>query len=64
MKKFGAEHPITLKMLYNLATTYYNAGRVPEAIALYEQVRDARVKTLGADHPDTLATQSSLAGGI
>ena len=42
-------------------SAYRFAGRTPEAIALLEQVRDARVKKLGADHPDTLNTLSSLA---
>jgi tetratricopeptide (TPR) repeat protein len=33
---------------------------LPEAIALYEQVRDAQVKKLGADHPSTLITLDNL----
>jgi len=32
-----------------------------EAIALFEQVKGARVKKLGADHPDTLSTLNGLA---
>jgi tetratricopeptide (TPR) repeat protein len=34
---------------------------LPEAIALFEQVRDARVRTLGADHLCTLTTLNNLA---
>jgi tetratricopeptide (TPR) repeat protein len=45
----------------NLATAYYATGKLPEAIALFQQVRDMRVKKLGADHPDTLGTLSNLA---
>ena len=37
------------------------AGMLPEATALFEQVRDARVKKLGVDHPDTLTTLNNLA---
>ena len=37
-------------------------ARLNEAIALFEQVRDAQVKKLGADHPDTLTTLHNLAG--
>ena len=46
---------------YNLAAAYQAAGKLPEAIALFEQVRDAQVKKLGADHPDTLTTLNNLA---
>ena len=34
---------------------------MPEAVALFEQVRDARMKQFGPDHPVTLATLQSLA---
>ena len=47
--------------LSNLGTNYKDAGRVPEAIAIFERLRDARVATLGPDHPDTLNTLNSLA---
>jgi hypothetical protein len=45
----------------NVAHDYTYAGRPKEAITLLEQVRDARVKQLGPDHPDTLASQHDLA---
>jgi tetratricopeptide (TPR) repeat protein len=35
---------------------------LPAAIALFEQVRDVRVKKFGADNPDTLVTLNNLAG--
>src|SRR5262249_19412323 len=34
--------------------------KLPEAVALHEQLRDAVVKKLGADHPGTLATLNNL----
>ena len=40
---------------------YRAYGRTPEAIALFEQVREKQVMVLGADHPDTLITLSDLA---
>ncbi|MBF6166919.1 tetratricopeptide repeat protein [Streptomyces gardneri] len=45
-----------------LAYTYGSAGRVDEAITLYEQVLTDQVRVLGADHPDTLNTRHNLAG--
>ena len=61
VKKLGAGHPDTLSTLNDLAWAYHYTGKLPQAIALFEQVRDARVKELGADHPATLATLNDLA---
>ena len=61
MKKLGADHPLTLATLDNLAGAYLSIGKTAEAVALYKQVRDARVKKLGADHPLTLVTMNNLA---
>ena len=44
----------------NLAVCYLKAGRVDEAIALYEKVLADRMRVLGADHPDTLASRDNL----
>ena len=43
---------------------YEAAGKLPTAIAIHEQIRDIRVKKMGADHPDTLATLHNLAGAL
>jgi eukaryotic-like serine/threonine-protein kinase len=48
--------------LANLASAYGAIGNVPEAIALYERVRDAQIGTLGPDHPDTLLILNNLGG--
>ena len=61
MKTLGAEHPETLTALNNLALAYHDAGKLHEAIALFEQVRDASIKNLGADHPNSLGTLNNLA---
>ena len=55
------DQPGTLMTLNNLALTYTDAGRIPEAIALFERVRDAQIARLGPDHIDTLGTVNNLA---
>ena len=57
----GADHPGTLAARFNLAYAYESAGRLGEAIPLYEQVLAGRERVLGADHPDALASRFSLA---
>jgi eukaryotic-like serine/threonine-protein kinase len=60
-RTLGPDNPNTLGTLDNLASAFWEAGRLPEAIALFERVRDARIAKLGPDHPDTLITLSSIA---
>jgi tetratricopeptide (TPR) repeat protein len=60
-RTLGPDHPDTLARLNNLALAYQDAGKVPEAIALFERVRDARIAKLGPDHPHTLITLNNLA---
>ncbi len=48
--------------LGRLAVTYAAVGRLPEAIALLERMRDTKIARLGPDHPDTLVTLAQLAG--
>ena len=56
------DHAGTVKrLLSQQALALKDAGEVNEAIALNEQVRDAQVRTLGADHQDTVATLHYLA---
>ena len=58
----GAEHPGTLASRSGLASTYRAAGRLGEAIPLYEQVVADSVRILGDDHPSTLTSRNNLAG--
>ena len=58
----GEDHPDTLASRSNLAVAYVSAGRLAEAIALYEQVLTDRTRILGEDHPDTLTSRNNLAG--
>jgi tetratricopeptide (TPR) repeat protein len=57
----GLDHPDTLTVLHNLASTYWNQGRWDEAEKLQLKVMNARRAKLGLDHPDVLHTMNSLA---
>ena len=57
----GADHPETLTSRNNLANAYQDAGRLNEAIALYEQALTDSTRILGPNHLYTLAAQSNLA---
>ena len=60
-RTLGPDHPSNLTALDYLAAAYLDAGKLSEAIALFERVRDARIAKLGPDHPDTLTTLNNLA---
>ena len=57
----GPDHPGTLASHSNLAYAYQAAGRLDEAIPLYEQNLKDRTYILGPDHPDTLTLRNNLA---
>ena len=57
----GPDHPGTLTSQNNLADAYQEAGRVAEAIPLYEQILADRERVLGPDHPGTLTSRNNLA---
>ena len=44
----------------NLATAYQGAGKLAQAIELFEQLRDQRIAKLGADHLDTISTLATV----
>ncbi|OFR48771.1 hypothetical protein HMPREF2883_09730, partial [Actinomyces sp. HMSC075C01] len=58
----GPDHPSTLTARLNLAGAYCDAGRLDEAITLYEQTLEDSTRILGPHHPDTLTTRDNLAG--
>ena len=58
----GPDHPDTLKSRDSLSGAYESAGRLAEAIELFERVLAERERVLGVDHPDTLNTRNNLAG--
>ena len=57
----GPDHPDTLTTRNNLAYAYQAAGRLPEAIDLYETTRTEIERNLGPDHPHTLTARNNLA---
>ena len=57
----GPDHPSTLTARNNLAGAYQTAGRLDEAIPLYEQNLEDRTRILGPHHPDTLTARNNLA---
>jgi eukaryotic-like serine/threonine-protein kinase len=60
-RTLGPDHPQALNALDNLAGRYQDAGKLVEAIALYERVRDALIAELGPNDPQTLNTLNNLA---
>ena len=44
-----------------IASAYVSAGRLNDAILLFEQILTDRVRILGNDHPDTLISRDNLA---
>ena len=57
----GDTHPGTLVSRSNLADAYRAAGRLDEAIPLYERTLADRERLLGDTHPDTLTSRNNLA---
>ena len=57
----GPDHPDTLASRNNLAGAYRAAGRLTEAITLYEQVLLDSIRVLGENHPNTLNSRNNLA---
>ncbi|HEV3167146.1 MAG TPA: serine/threonine-protein kinase, partial [Isosphaeraceae bacterium] len=60
-KTLGPDHPDTLSSMSSLATAFWSAGRLAEALSLHEEALKRRRATLGADHIDTLESMASLA---
>jgi serine/threonine protein kinase/tetratricopeptide (TPR) repeat protein len=61
-RTLGPDHPSTQTALHNLGLALRDAGKLPEAIVLFERLRDIRIAKLGPDHENTLATLGNLAG--
>ena len=57
----GPSHRDALTAQDNLAAAYRGAGRLTEAIPLFERTLAAREQALGPSHPDTLTSRHNLA---
>lgn len=54
-------YPTALTSGSGVATAYQWAGRVDDAIVIFEPLLADSERILGAEHPDTLTTRSNLA---
>jgi hypothetical protein len=57
----GSDHPYSLVSRNNLAGAYQAAGRLGEAIPLYERALADCERVLGPDHPYTRGARENLA---
>ena len=57
----GPDHPTTLASRNNLANAYRSAGRLEQAIPLFERTLEDRERVLKPNHPDILASRNDLA---
>mgnify|MGYP000099371576 CR=1 FL=1 len=60
-RALGPDNPYTLISRNNLACAYREAGRLDEAIDLFEQVLADRLRVLEPDHLDILVSRNNLA---
>ncbi len=63
-RTLGPDRSTTVGAIGFLAQNYLDAGRLTEAISLFERVRDAQIATLGPDHPQTLANLEQSRQGV
>ena len=56
----GPDHPDTLASRHNLAYAYRAAGRLTEAIQLFEQTLHDCIRVLGEAHPFTATVREIL----
>ena len=61
LRVLGPDHPGTLASRNNLALAYESAGRLDEAIGLYEQNLADCERFLNSDHPYIEAFRDNLA---
>lgn len=60
----GAQHPLTLNAMNNLAETLSRQGNLSEARQLQQRVLQASESMLGAEHPGTLTAKGNLAASL
>ena len=57
----GGENVATINATTNLASAYQNAGRLREALALFEEALKGYMSTLGPEHVSTVIGVNNLA---
>ena len=63
-RAFGAEHPITLTAMNNIAGSRWAQGDHAGARGLLEQVLEVRRRVHGEEYPDTLTAMGNLASTL
>ena len=63
-RTLGAEHPLSLNTLHNLATLLTARGAVVDAEQLHREVLATKRRVLGATHPDTLKSINGLGDAL
>jgi hypothetical protein len=61
LRRFGQDHPDTLKSMHNLATTYDVLGRFDEAESMFLTCIATKRRVLGSARPQTIRSQLRLA---
>jgi serine/threonine protein kinase/tetratricopeptide (TPR) repeat protein len=59
--KFNEDPEVEASLRLTIGNTYYRLGVYPEAESYLRQAVELRVRTLGGEHPDTLAAEEVLA---
>jgi tetratricopeptide (TPR) repeat protein len=60
-EELGEHHPMTLRTLDNIASSYFEEGYAAKARPLGEKALAGLRRAAGDDHPDTIITMSNLA---
>ena len=56
----GPDHPVSVAVEANIASTRHSMGHVQEAMRLYIDCRERMERVLGKDHPEYLSTLKNL----
>jgi hypothetical protein len=57
----GHEHPSTLNSPGNIASIFWNTGRLKELEELEEMIMETKTRVFGQEHPNTLISMLKLA---
>ncbi|MEU5981763.1 FxSxx-COOH system tetratricopeptide repeat protein, partial [Streptomyces sp. NPDC047434] len=60
----GEDHPDSLAVVFNLATSLAHLGEYGEARRLHEDTLERRRRVLGENHPDTLQSANNLSSAL
>ncbi|KAI0450502.1 hypothetical protein F5B21DRAFT_508143 [Xylaria acuta] len=60
IQKYGADDPLTLNAMFNLARTYLHLDKYQQGETLLKEVLVKRKHFFGNDHPDTLMARNEL----